>query len=82
VRSAGIASDLTGREITRVTVSDDEWQAGLVSHGVPEANATMLLGMFAASRQGEFAAVDPALENLLGRKPTTFRDVLAATLAG
>lgn len=25
---------------------------------------------------------EPALENLLGRKPTTFRDVLAATLAG
>ena len=28
----------------------------------------------------EFAAVDPALEQLLGRKPATFRDVLTATL--
>lgn len=77
---AGIASELTGREITRVTVSDEEWKAGLVSRGVPEANATMLLGMFAASRQGEFAAVDPALAGLLGREPATFRDVLAGTL--
>ena len=42
----------------------------------------MLLGMFAASRQGEFAAVDPALAGLLGHQPTAFRDVLAATLPG
>ena len=77
---ARIASELTGRKITRVTASDEEWKAGLVSRGVPEASATMLLGMFAASRQGEFAAVDPALAGLLGHQPTAFRDVLAATL--
>jgi NAD(P)H dehydrogenase (quinone) len=79
---ARIASELTGRKIARVTVSDEEWKAGLVSRGVPEASATMLLGMFAASRQGEFAAVDPALTGLLGHQPTAFRDVLAATLPG
>jgi uncharacterized protein YbjT (DUF2867 family) len=76
---ARISSELTGRKIARVTVSDEEWKAGLVSRGVPEASATMLLGMFAASRQGEFAAVDPALAGLLGHQPTAFRDVLAAT---
>ena len=77
---ARIASELTGRKIARVTVSDEEWKAGLVSRGVPEASATMLLGMFAASRHGEFAVVDPALAGLLGHQPTAFRDVLAATL--
>jgi NAD(P)H dehydrogenase (quinone) len=77
---ARIASELTVRKIARVTVSDEEWKAGLVSRGVPEASATMLLGMFAASRHGEFAAVDPALAGLLGHQPTAFRDVLAATL--
>lgn len=77
---AGIASELTGREITRITVPDDDWKSSLVSHGVPESSATLLLGMFAASRRGDFAAVDPALEKLLDRKPTTFHDVLAATL--
>lgn len=79
---AGIASELTGRKITRVTVSDEEWKAGLVARGVPEADAAMLLGMFAASRNGEFAAVDPALAGLLGREPAAFRDVLVATLPG
>jgi NAD(P)H dehydrogenase (quinone) len=79
---ARISSELTGRKIARVTVSDEEWKAGLVSRGVPEASATMLLGMFAASRQGEFAAVGPALAGLLGHQPRAFRDVLAATLPG
>jgi hypothetical protein len=40
----------------------------------------MLLGLLAASRQGEFAAVDPTLERLLGRSPRSMRDVLAARL--
>jgi NAD(P)H dehydrogenase (quinone) len=37
----------------------------------------MLLGLFVASRAGEFAAVDPTLEQLLGRPPLTVREVLA-----
>jgi NAD(P)H dehydrogenase (quinone) len=77
---AAIASELTGRPITRVTVPDEEWRAGLVSHGVPEPQADMFLGLFLASRQGEFAAVDPTLERLLGRPPMSVRDVLAASL--
>jgi uncharacterized protein YbjT (DUF2867 family) len=77
---AAIASDLTGRPITRVTVADEEWRAGLVSRGMPERQAGMLLGLFLASREGEFAAVDPALERLLGRPPMSMRDVLAASL--
>ena len=79
---AAIASELTGRPITRVTVSDDEYRAALVARGVPEARADMLVGLFVASRRGEFAAVDPALERLLGRPPRSIRDVLAARLAG
>ena len=35
------------------------------------------MGLFAASRAGEFAAVDPTLGELLGRPPLTVRDVLA-----
>lgn len=78
---AAIASNLTGREITRVTVPDDEWVADMAARGVPEQQARFLLGMFEASRQKEFAEVGPALGEVLGRTPTTFRDLLAATLA-
>ena len=37
------------------------------------------LGLYRASRAGEFSAVDPTLERLLGRRPTTMRDFLART---
>ena len=77
---AAIASELTGREIKRVTVSDDEWRDVTVSHGVPAPQADMLLGMFQAARRGDFAGADPTLEALLGRRPQTMRDVFAATL--
>ena len=38
-----------------------------MSHGLLKARVRMLLGLFAASRKGEFATVDPTLEHLLGR---------------
>ena len=79
---AAIASQLAGRPITRVTVTDEQYRARLVTRGVPGPQADMLTGMFAASRQGEFAAVDPTLERLLGRPPMSMRDVLAASLPG
>ena len=42
---------------------------------------SLLVGLFAASRKGEFAAVDPTLERLLGRPLMSLRDVLAARLS-
>ena len=77
---AAIASELTGRDIRRVVVSDEEWRNAKVAEGVPAPMAEALLGMYRAARRGDFAAVDPTLETLLGRRPRTMRDVLAATL--
>jgi uncharacterized protein YbjT (DUF2867 family) len=78
---AAIASELTGRPIRRVVVPDAEYRAGLVARGVPEPAAGMLLGLFAASRHGEFARVDPALSRLIGRPPMTLRDVMRAAIS-
>ncbi|HYY18740.1 MAG TPA: SDR family NAD(P)-dependent oxidoreductase, partial [Streptosporangiaceae bacterium] len=74
---AGIASELTGRDIRRVVVDDDAWVAGLVADGTPEPMARLLLGAFLAAREGRFADVAPLLGDLLGRKPRTVRDLLA-----
>ncbi|MQA33554.1 NmrA family NAD(P)-binding protein [Modestobacter roseus] len=74
---AALLTELTGRPVRRVVVDDEEWAAGLIGHGVPEGQARMLLGMFAASRRGEFAATGPLLAELLGRPATPLRDVLA-----
>ena len=68
---AAVAAELTGRPITRTVVTDAQYRERL------GPAAELLLGMFAASRAGEFAAVDPTLGELLGRPPLTVRDVLA-----
>ena len=78
---ARITSELTGRDIDRVVVDDEQWVAGQVEHGSPEFMARMLLGFFTAARQGDFATTDPALAGLLGREPRTVADLLRDRVA-
>jgi NAD(P)H dehydrogenase (quinone) len=77
---ASVATELTGQPIARVTVPDDEFSAGMIGHGVPAERADQLLGIFAASRAGEFSVVDPTLAGLIGREPTPLRTVLSQGL--
>ncbi|MNH91895.1 Quinone oxidoreductase 2 [compost metagenome] len=78
---ASMASDLVGRPIRRVVVSDDEYRDRLMSKGTPEAAANMLLGIFRASQNGDFAQASPALADLIGHTPTSFKEVLKDSLA-
>jgi NAD(P)H dehydrogenase (quinone) len=78
---AAIASGLTGRDIGRVVMDDDDWVAAQVAHGSPEPMARMLLGFFQAARAGRFAETSPLLADLLGREPRTVRDLLADRVA-
>ncbi len=78
---AALASELAHRPIRRIVVPDAEYRAGLVAQGFPEESADMLLGMFRASRQGEFARIDPTLARLIKRPPTPLRDVLKAAIS-
>jgi NAD(P)H dehydrogenase (quinone) len=79
---AAIASEVTGRSIRRVVVSDEDYRSSLVAHGLPGHVADLLLGMFAASRQGEFSEVDPTLAGLIERPTLPLRDLVAAHLTG
>ena len=76
----GIASELLGRPIAHTVFADDEFSSRLASRGVPAGAAKFMLGMYLASRAGEFATVDPTLERLLGRAPITMRTVIARQL--
>ncbi len=73
---AKLATQATGRTVTRTVASDEEFREGLIGHGVPAEAAGQLVGVFAASRAGEFAAVDPTLTTLLGRRPVSVDTVL------
>ena len=77
---AAIASEVSGREVRHVTVTDDAWRDARVAAGMPPFYAEMLLGTFRAARRGDLATVDPTLAELLGRPPRSLRDVLAASL--
>jgi uncharacterized protein YbjT (DUF2867 family) len=78
---AEIAGEVTGRPIRRIVVDDDEYRTTLAGHGVPAEAADMLVGMFAASRRGDFAPSGPMLADLLGRPATSVREVLGAALS-
>lgn len=77
-RLADLASEAACRTIRHVTVSDADYRAALVAQGMPEVGADMLVGMFAASRRGDFAAVDPALPRVLGQPATPVSEVVVA----
>ncbi len=73
---ATIATQITGRDIRRVVVDDEQWIADQVAAGMSESMARMLLPFFEAARSGHFAEVDPLLAELLGRVPRTVADLL------
>ncbi|ACB95517.1 SDR family oxidoreductase [Beijerinckia indica] len=75
---ATLASEVAGREVRHITVSDEEWTEAKIAAGMPALYAEMLLDVFVAARRGDFAATDPALETLIGRAPRTMREILGA----
>ena len=75
-----LASEESGRDIRHVTVTDAEWLAATEARGVPKMYAQLLLGTFLAARRGDFAVVDPALKNLIGRPPRGMREILGKYL--
>ena len=80
--TATMLTEITGRSIKRVIVDDETWTSGMLNRGIPEQQATLLLGMFHAMRRHEFIVTDPTLERLLGRKTTplyTTLETLATT---
>ena len=79
-RVAEIASEITGRPIRRVVVSDDEYRQDLTAAGLPGPAVTMLVGLFAAARNGDFGPADPALAELLGRPATSPEEYLRGAL--
>ena len=79
---AALLAELNGRPIERRVLTDAKQAETMAERGVPAAAIDMTLGLYRAARAGEFAKVDPTLAWLLGRKPTTVREVLASGTDG
>ena len=78
---AHLASEVTGRETVRVTISDEEQRSSMLSRGTPETMVNLSGSLYKASRANEFARVDAELERLLGRPPVSMRQVLMDLIA-
>lgn len=76
-----LASEITGKPISRIVIGDADMEANVRAAGVPEERISVMMGYFLAARAGEFAAVDPFLATILGREPETMRSFLTARLA-
>ncbi len=79
---AAIASALLDRPVRRQTLRDEDLRGRMAARGAPDGMIDLALGLYVASRKGEFAHVDPTLARLLGRRPISMRDLLSATVGG
>jgi uncharacterized protein YbjT (DUF2867 family) len=69
---ADIFSQVLGKQITYVPLSEDEMRQMMQQAGTPEKATEMLLRLYQGARQGSSAPVSPAVAQVLGRQPITF----------
>ena len=75
---AQILSELSGKKITYVSPTPEEFSQQLTAAGVPAGAIHMTSGFSVAIGQGEFDFPSPTLATLLGRAPKSLRDFLKA----
>jgi uncharacterized protein YbjT (DUF2867 family) len=65
-------SSATGREIRYVNLSDEGVRDGMTSAGVPTWLIQPLIDLAVNQREGRFATISGAVDEITGRKPLTF----------
>jgi NAD(P)H dehydrogenase (quinone) len=73
---AGILSEIRGKKVPFVAISDQQYIADHTSTGIPEPLAQWVLNWVHAMNDGEYDGVNGDLERLIGRKPTTTAEYL------
>lgn len=71
-RIAQTLSEDAGREIKYVDLTPEEFKQAIVAAGVPEWSANALIDLQRFYREGGASAVTKDVEEVLGRKPTSF----------
>jgi NAD(P)H dehydrogenase (quinone) len=75
---AGVATEVAGKPIEVVPVSDDALAAGARAAGVPEPFVPLIVGTDANIRAGGFDVASDAVERLTGRPALSVREFLTA----
>jgi uncharacterized protein YbjT (DUF2867 family) len=71
----------TGREITFVPVSADDYRAELVQQGVPDDYIELVLYLFSTVLDGRNTPLSDGVQRALGRPPRDFSDYVRQTAA-
>ncbi|MFJ6096284.1 Rossmann-fold NAD(P)-binding domain-containing protein [Williamsia muralis] len=69
------------REIDYVTVSLEDYRAGMAEAGVPDDYADMVISLFGTLFDGRNATITDGVRELLGRAPTDFADFIEKSVA-
>jgi NAD(P)H dehydrogenase (quinone) len=75
---AALLSEVSGRPVEAVAVSDEAFIQGLTAAGVPEPAAREFASYGRAIREGYIDQISGAVENLTGRAPRSLRQVFEA----
>lgn len=78
---AKIASEVTGKPIEVVPVSDEELEKGLVAAGLPPFVIPLVVGTDRNIRAGNFDVESDAVQRLTGKPPQSLREFLTANRA-
>jgi NAD(P)H dehydrogenase (quinone) len=76
--TAALASEILGKPIQVVPLTDEQLAGGLKAAGLPEGAIPTIVSFDTAARAGNLAMVTDDVENLIGRKPAALRDFLVA----
>jgi len=78
---ARILSDVRGKKVPYVIISDQEYIANHTKEGIPEPLAEWVLNWVRAMNLGEFDEVNGDLERLIGHKPLSTAEYLKGQLS-
>jgi uncharacterized protein YbjT (DUF2867 family) len=80
--AAEILSRVLDRKINYVAVPDAAAKTGLVSTGVPEEYADLVIDLYQYYRTGSVSAVSPAVKDVTGQAPVAFEQFVRDNLSG
>lgn len=78
---ATLASEVTGKPLAVVDLTDEQLAGGMKAAGVPEVLIPMLVSFDTTTREGGFDILTSDVEKLTGRKPETLRAFFEANKA-
>ncbi len=70
--AAGILSEYIGRDISYVSISDDDARKAILDMGMSDWHTNILLELLKLSREGHLSRISHEVEEVTGNKPISF----------